>query len=85
MGRCKRIKPLNEGIVTTWGGNVLLAICPECFPDTPLLMRKHPRGIEAKVANDHRDPPDLVVTSDMSEVDRYVGQEALSKSKKTEL
>lgn len=82
MGKCKGIYPLNDGIVTTWGGNVLLAICPTCFPETPMLIRRHPRGIEVKKLEDASAPADLVMAKDISEVSDFVSQDTVAKFKK---
>jgi len=84
MGKCKGIYQLPDGIVVTWGGNVLLAICPACFPETPIIMRRHPRGIEVKVMDDAAKPADLIVASDLSQVNEFVSKESLSKFKKIE-
>jgi hypothetical protein len=40
MGRCKQLRPLAEGLVTYWGGNILFSICPECFSGIPVVMEE---------------------------------------------
>jgi hypothetical protein len=37
---CQAIKPLSEGIVVTWGGSVLFAMCPQCFPGAPIVIKE---------------------------------------------
>ena len=85
MGECRRTRPLASGIVVTWGGNVLLAICPECFPNTPIIMRRGPQGVKVEIADRSQWPADLVVAKDLSQLDTFVGEKALSKFKKMEL
>lgn len=35
---CHAVKPLNEGIVVTWGGHVFFAMCPQCFDGRPISI-----------------------------------------------
>jgi hypothetical protein len=37
---CKQVKPLTEGIVVTWGGQVFFALCPACFPGRPISIEQ---------------------------------------------
>ena len=81
---CRKTKPLSEGIVTTWGGNVLFALCPECHPDRPIIMevREDSQGCKGVFVGFLRAediPPDILPVSSLTQVDRFVSQAALSK------
>ena len=85
MGACRKTKPLAEGIVVTWGNNVMLAICPECFPATPILMRRTEQGVAVEVADKSAWQSPLIIARDLSDVAKFVSQEALPKFKKVSM
>lgn len=85
MGRCRKVKDLHEGIVVTWGGNVLFGMCPECFPAVPIVMREREmlsggRGIYVGPLNEQdRAQANVVPVADLSEVGGFVPAEALAQ------
>jgi len=70
-GKCRQVKPMKEGLVVTWGGNILFGICPECFPASPVVMkRKLANGQESVWVGPLKDedrPPDILPVSSMLE------------------
>lgn len=81
---CHQTKPLQEGIVVTWGGNVMFALCPECYPGRPIVLeeRKDSRGERAVYigflkSQDH--PVDILPVRDISKVSDYVPKGTLAK------
>jgi len=85
MGACKQVHPLSEGIVVTWGNNVLLAICPACFPDAPIKIGKCAKGIEVGFLNVADKPADILAVSDMSSAKDFIAQSALPEFNKFKL
>ena len=71
-GRCRKVKPMKEGLVVTWGGNILFGICPECFPASPVVMRRKLADGQESVwvgpLKEEDRPPDILPVSSMLEV-----------------
>jgi len=87
---CYKAKELHEGIVITWGGNVMFAFCPACFPDRKILMeqRVDSQGrpcVYVGYLKDTERPPDILVASNLQQAKSLVPKQALSQFKKTEL
>lgn len=88
MGRCKQVRPLHVGLVTTWGGNVLYAICPECFSGSPVVMREKALQSGGKgvwvgpLREEDRQQKSVIPVKSLSE---YLPAEALAKSVKEAL
>jgi len=89
MGRCRKIYPLAKGIVVTWGGNVLFAVCPECFPEIPVVLKRklNSNGQQAIYVGPLKEadrPADIVPASSLSQVSEFVSKDALAKFKRSE-
>lgn len=87
---CKRVRPLQEGLVTTWGGSVLFAACLDCFPKYPLVMRQTlttdgKPGIYAGPLRESDRPSDIVVVSNLAQAATFIPDEALSRPEKVSM
>lgn len=83
MGKCRQVKKLPEGIVVTWGGNVMFAMCPACFPESGIKMipieRDGKRGVAIGHLREAEQPPDILPISHLSQVNDFVSKDALAK------
>lgn len=85
--KCRAVKPLVEGIVVNWGGQVFFAMCPECFSGVPIIIREtvlsdgRP-GVHVGFANP-ADAPRVVLPKSAVQ-STFIAQGALAKRKKLE-
>lgn len=71
---CKTISPLDEVVAIFYRGNLLFCACPECFSQRPIVlkrtMHKGQMCVYAGPLKDEDRPSDLVVCSDMKQIDQ---------------
>lgn len=73
---CRKVKPIKEGIVVTWGGNVLFGLCPACYPGRPIVIKDKQmmdgsKGIFCGFLNESDIPssPEILPASGMQDVE----------------
>jgi len=87
---CKQVKDIKECLLVTWRSNMLYAICAsdDCLPKQPLVIRREmtSRGMAVYVGPltqmARSCPANVLVASDMSQVDHLVAKDAVPKFKK---
>jgi len=86
---CRAIKPLEEGIVITWGGHVFFALCPSCFPGRPIsieetILKDGRRGVRVGFLN-RGDAPLVQVPRGAHELRTFSAAGALAKRQKRDI
>lgn len=81
---CQQVKPLPEGVVVTWGGNVMFALCPTCYPKRPIIMEQRNDdegrpGLYVGFLRPEDHPADIVPVSSMSQLHDFASAEAIAK------
>jgi len=81
---CKQTKPLAEGIVVSWGGAVIFALCPACHPGRPIVMKEScmstgQRSVAVTFLREEDRPADLLVVGGMQQVNQFVPKETLKQ------
>lgn len=79
---CKQLKPLQEGLVAMWGGNVMFAACPGCLPRYPVVIKQELHdGVESFYIgplNREDAPSDIVVVKSMDALREYAPKKTLA-------
>jgi len=83
--KCSRTRQLDQGLIVTYGGNVMFAICPECLPGTPLVIERRENAFYVGPLKQEDRRANLLLVKDMSVVDAFAGQAGLAKRRKMEL
>ena len=84
---CQAEKALAEGIVTMWGGTVLFALCPSCFPGRPIMIdqREDSQGNPAVFVGflRHTDrPTDMIVVPSTNAARELLAGKSIAPKKK---
>jgi len=86
---CRSTKPLADGIVVTWGGQVFFALCPECFPGRPVTIEEATLssgkpGIRVGFKNSS-DAPLVQLVRGEHEARTFIASQALAERQKREI
>ena len=89
-GKCRKVKPIEEGIVTFYGGTVLFGICPECFGGCPVVMKEKDlaqggQGIWVGPLREEDRPADIRLASDIPSCASDLFHQAAAKKRKIDL
>jgi hypothetical protein len=87
--RCKAVKPLEDGLVVSWGGQVFFAVCPTCIPGYPIMieettLRNGKPGFRVGPPKGGQTPLIEIARGD-HEVRTFIASQGLAKREKREL